>query len=187
MRKAEATRERILDAATAEFAQYGIAGARVERIAKAAAGNKNLIYMYFGSKEQLLETVLNRNLRKVYEVVPFTPEDLPGYTGRLFDFAMEHPDLMRLMAWFGLERQGAGLAERQATFTVKLRAMSKAQKDGIIRSDFTPAFILTVITTMASAWTSVNPFGNAINPHALKHQRALRNSVMQLVREMTTR
>ena len=33
-----ATRQRIIDAATEEFAQHGIAGARVERIVAAAAG-----------------------------------------------------------------------------------------------------------------------------------------------------
>ena len=36
MRNAEASRERILDAALAEFSAYGIAGARVDRIAQAA-------------------------------------------------------------------------------------------------------------------------------------------------------
>lgn len=39
-RDAEATRCRILAAATAEFAAHGIAGARVDRIAKAAQSHK---------------------------------------------------------------------------------------------------------------------------------------------------
>ena len=46
-RDAEATRRRLLDAATAEFAAYGIAGARVDRIAaearsSAASGTASL-------------------------------------------------------------------------------------------------------------------------------------------------
>ena len=44
MRNAEATKERILEAALAEFSDHGIAGARVDRIAQAARCNKNLIY-----------------------------------------------------------------------------------------------------------------------------------------------
>lgn len=40
MRNAEATRERILEAAMAEFSAFGIAGARVDRIAKTAGCNK---------------------------------------------------------------------------------------------------------------------------------------------------
>ena len=48
-----ATRARLLDAAHSEFAERGLAGARVDRIAAAAQANKQAIYAYFGSKEQL--------------------------------------------------------------------------------------------------------------------------------------
>ncbi|MEV4894943.1 helix-turn-helix domain-containing protein, partial [Nonomuraea sp. NPDC055795] len=51
MSRAEATKSRILQAATAEFAAYGFAGARVDRIAQAASVNKNLIYVYFTNKD----------------------------------------------------------------------------------------------------------------------------------------
>src|SRR5580698_5133060 len=104
MGNAEATRERILEAALAEFSAYGVAGARVDRIAATAGCNKNLIYIYFENKETLFVTVLQRHLARIYDELPFTPEDLPGYAARTFDFAMANPDLMRLMAWFGLEQ-----------------------------------------------------------------------------------
>ncbi|MFD6108194.1 TetR/AcrR family transcriptional regulator, partial [Nocardia salmonicida] len=55
MSRADATKARILQAATDEFATYGIAGARVDRIAKTAGANKNLIYIYFGGKDQLFD------------------------------------------------------------------------------------------------------------------------------------
>src|SRR5215472_12727986 len=108
VRNAEASRERILDAAMAEFSAYGIAGARVDRIAQMAGCNKNLIYIYFESKENLFATVLQKNLSRVYEDLPFTPNDLPGFAVRAFDYAMVHPDLMRLIAWFGLEQRVDG-------------------------------------------------------------------------------
>jgi AcrR family transcriptional regulator len=57
-RDAEATKARILAAATAEFARSGFAGARVDRIARAAKANKQMIYHYFGSKERLFAAVL---------------------------------------------------------------------------------------------------------------------------------
>jgi TetR/AcrR family transcriptional regulator len=47
------TRGRILDAAVAEFASYGLAGARTDRIAQTAGVNKALLYYYFQSKEKL--------------------------------------------------------------------------------------------------------------------------------------
>jgi len=52
------TRDRILSAALDEFTEFGQAGARVDRIARAAGVNKAMIYYHFSSKEKLfLETV----------------------------------------------------------------------------------------------------------------------------------
>jgi AcrR family transcriptional regulator len=81
-----------------------VAGARVDRIAATAGCNKNLLYVYFGSKENLFTAVLELHLVRVYEDIPFTPDDLPGFAGRVFDFAMTRPDLMRLLAWSTLEQ-----------------------------------------------------------------------------------
>lgn len=52
--------ERILVAATEEFAQHGIAGARVDRIAANAKANKQLIYHYYETKQGLYEAVMGR-------------------------------------------------------------------------------------------------------------------------------
>jgi AcrR family transcriptional regulator len=56
--RATATRQRILDAATTEFAAHGLAGARVDEIAARANANKRMLYAYFGGKEELWLTVL---------------------------------------------------------------------------------------------------------------------------------
>ena len=52
-----ATRDRILEVATREFAEHGIAGARIERIVAAARTNKAQLYAYFGSKEGLFDAI----------------------------------------------------------------------------------------------------------------------------------
>ena len=62
-RDAEATRQAILAAATAEFARKGLGGARVDEIAARARANKRMIYHYFGNKEGLYLAALER----VYE------------------------------------------------------------------------------------------------------------------------
>lgn len=54
------TRERILDAATQEFAARGLGGARVDAIAARARANKRMIYHYFGNKEDLFLAVMER-------------------------------------------------------------------------------------------------------------------------------
>ena len=57
-RDAYRTRAAILDAATTEFARYGLGGARVDRISAAAGANKRMLYYYFGDKEGLFLAVL---------------------------------------------------------------------------------------------------------------------------------
>ena len=57
-RDPERSRQRILDVAIAEFAQFGLGGARVDRITKKAGVNARMLYHYFGSKEHLFTAVL---------------------------------------------------------------------------------------------------------------------------------
>lgn len=53
-----AVRRRILDAAAEAFAREGFAGARVERIARAAGVNKAGLYYHVGNKGRLFEEVM---------------------------------------------------------------------------------------------------------------------------------
>jgi AcrR family transcriptional regulator len=57
-RPPEETRERILRVAAGEFAAKGLAGARVDEIARRAQANKQLVYYYFGGKLGLYNEVL---------------------------------------------------------------------------------------------------------------------------------
>jgi AcrR family transcriptional regulator len=97
-----ATKERILAAATAEFAAYGVAGARVDRIAAQAKANKRAIYDYFGDKNKLFAVVVERALAELAEAVP-PSGDLPGYAEHLFAYHRAHPEALRLVMWEALE------------------------------------------------------------------------------------
>jgi AcrR family transcriptional regulator len=57
-RDSEGTRRRILEAATGQFAKFGLAGARTDAIAEVAGSNERMLYYYFGSKELLYVAVL---------------------------------------------------------------------------------------------------------------------------------
>lgn len=58
--RAAATRQRLLDAALIEFAEKGLAGARVDEIAARAGANKRMLYAHFGAKDGLWLAVLER-------------------------------------------------------------------------------------------------------------------------------
>jgi AcrR family transcriptional regulator len=184
MRNSEATRQRILDAALAEFSAHGIAGGRVDRIAQAAGCNKNLIYIYFEDKETLFATVLRKHLIRVHEEQPFTPDDLPGYAAKVFDFAMANPDLLRLLAWSTLEDPN-GSAERLAALDVKVAALSEAQKAGHVGAAFPPRFLLTALLSLAMAWSVASPFGSSADSKTAEHPAAIRKNLAEAVRLLT--
>lgn len=112
--RAAATKEALLAAAHDEFAQHGIAGARVDRIARRAGVNKERIYGYFGSKEKLFDAVVKRALDDFARVTAGPGDDGPvEYVGRLFDYYREHPDLLRLLMWESLHERTDDLPDRQ--------------------------------------------------------------------------
>ncbi|GAA4572501.1 TetR family transcriptional regulator [Planotetraspora kaengkrachanensis] len=157
-RDADQTRKRLLEAAAAEFAAFGIAGARVDRIAEAAGCNKAMIYAYFGNKDQLFDAVFTALVAATIEHVPFDAEDLPGYAGRLFDRYEDDLATVRLATWYRLERpHGAPLQAIVASNTTKLEKVARAQRDGVVPDRYSPAEILTLVIATAGAWASVTP------------------------------
>lgn len=58
------TMANILQVATAEFADKGLAGARIDEIAALTSTSKRMIYYYFGSKEGLFIAVLEDAYRR---------------------------------------------------------------------------------------------------------------------------
>lgn len=181
MKNSEETRKRILHAATEEFASFGIAGARIDRIAKASRSNKSLIYVHYGSKEGLFTEVLAQHLKDVYKTVHFTAGDLPGYAAGLFDFAMDHPELMRLVMWCGLEQRKEWPLDEWSSFDAQLKGIAEAQSGGKVASDYSPRFLLTLILSIATAWTAANPFGFSIEPDAVEHRDVLREAILLAV------
>src|SRR4051812_6951300 len=101
---AHATRQRLLTAASAEFAEHGIAGARADRIAAAAKSNKAQIYHYCGSKDVLFDAVFDNLVTATVRATPLDPADLPGYAAGLFDGYERDPQIPRLATWYRLER-----------------------------------------------------------------------------------
>jgi AcrR family transcriptional regulator len=155
-RDSQATRAKLLAAATAEFASHGVAGARVDRIAAAAGANKQLIYAYFGSKDALFDTVLADGCGALAEQVPFDADDIPGYVGRLFDYALEHPELYRLVTWATLERPEAVAEFERESYGAKLKVIATAQRAGRLDTSLAPADLLALVMGVAAAWFSAS-------------------------------
>ncbi|GAB2731310.1 TetR/AcrR family transcriptional regulator [Nocardia thraciensis] len=104
-KRSDATRQALLRAARDEFAEYGLAGARVDRIAEAAGVNKERIYGLFGSKDKLFDVILIESLDEFSDVVQPLADTEPGdYVGKLFRYHRDNPQLLRLLLWEALHR-----------------------------------------------------------------------------------
>ncbi|MFE6637926.1 TetR family transcriptional regulator [Streptomyces tendae] len=152
-----ATHRRILDVATREFAEHGIAGARVERIVAAARTNKAQLYAYFGSKDGLFDAIFFGSLDRIVNVVPIDADDLADWAVRLYDEYLRRPDLIRLATWARLERRPAGhlVDDADRRDDAKLRAIAEAQAAGRVRPG-EPFDVLALVIAMSMAWSPVS-------------------------------
>ncbi|WP_102161475.1 TetR/AcrR family transcriptional regulator [Zhihengliuella halotolerans] len=113
----EATRRKLLDAATAQFARVGLAGARVDSIAREAGVNKERIYQYFGDKGGLFAAVLATEVEHLLEGISVAGNGasaLGHVAGALHDRVAMRPHLARLLAWESLELSEPVSAESRA-------------------------------------------------------------------------
>jgi len=177
-----ATSRRILDAAAVEFAERGIAGARVDRITAAAQTNKAQVYGYFGSKDGLFDAVLADLADGLQGVVEFDADDLPGSAVQLYDESLRRPELIRLMAWLRLERRPTGRLSG-SDHGPKLEAIAGAQAAGRIRAG-DPSDLMTLVIEMALAWSATSAlYAATLDDPAADHERrrALLHSSVQRV------
>jgi AcrR family transcriptional regulator len=150
-----ATRRRLLDAATAEFSRYGIAGARVDRIAEAAEANKAQIYAWFSSKDGLFDAVFAEHLALIVDLVPLDATDLPGYAVRLYDAYLERPSVVLLATWARLERLPTGdlLTTAAKDVATKLDAIRAAQSEGLVDPELAPRDVHSMVIALSMSWS----------------------------------
>ncbi|MFD3733108.1 TetR family transcriptional regulator [Streptomyces sp. NPDC058632] len=177
----DTTRERILAAAMEEFARHGIAGARVDRIAKRARTSKERVYAYFRSKEALYAHVAGREFSVIAEAVQIDPSDLPGYAGRLFDYFTARPDHHRLITWGRLELADAAATEddpTRAAIVRKLDQLSQAQQAGQLSPAWDPADVLALVNQIATTWAAQPELAEAAAEHATDSSTAARRDAV---------
>lgn len=153
----EATRARILAAAMTEFAEHGLAGARINRIAADAQASKERLYAYFPSKESLFAAVCGQMVTEVAEQTALTADDLPGYVGRLFDHHVQHPENARLHDWLSLiPGDLAGQDEVNTALVDKLNEIRRGQRDGLVDPSWDPVDLFLLIIDITKSMAAPN-------------------------------
>jgi len=103
----EVVKGRILEAAGRLFAQHGVNGVSIRKIAAEAGINHALIFRYFGSKDGLVTAILRRDLSGLRNVFSVMPEPLSVAISNLrkllLNFLNEDQDLVKLIVRSGLD------------------------------------------------------------------------------------
>jgi hypothetical protein len=139
-------------AAKKEFADRGLSGARINRIAAEASASKERLYAYFPSKERLFAAVTEQLVADVADGTELRGDDIPGYVGRLFDNYVRNPEDARLHDWLGFsstETNGAGVLALKA----KLDEIRRGQQAGHIDTSWDPAQLLIVLIEITKSMT----------------------------------
>lgn len=154
MRTTNELRDEILAAARAEFAQYGLAGARIDRIAKAANASKERLYAHFGDKEALFRDVVATDSKEFFAAVELRSDAVPEFVGEIFDLAQSRPEHLRMITWAKLEGfpldkpeiDGADPPDRA------IGALQQARAEGHVDPRWEPQQLLVLLFAVALAW-----------------------------------
>jgi len=196
-RDPERTRELILAAATAEFAAKGIGGARVDAIAASAGANKRMIYHYFGNKQLLYLSVLERMYEEIRDAeTALRLEQLEPRAAmrRLvefsFDYYTDHPHFIRLLDNENLHKarnlkRSPGIRQRNSPLVAMIEdLLRRGAASGEFRSGVNPVQLYISIAGLgyfyfANIYTLSAIFGLDLQAEAARAQR--RQHVVEVV------
>ncbi len=160
----------IIEVATHEFSEKGLAGARIDVIAEAMRTSKRMIYYYFGSKEGLYIRVLEEAYRRIREIETrlhlqdLAPEDaLRRLVGFTIDYQLANPDFIRLVMTENIHR-GEYLAQSKLIQKLNVPAIEglrgvyeRGVRAGVFRSGLDPVDLHMSISALS--------FFNTANRH----------------------
>jgi len=187
--RAAATRSRILDAAFLEFANHGLAGARVDEIAARAGANKRMLYAHFGSKEALWLEVLEatytakRAEERAVEVADLPPrEAMARLVAFNLRYVARHPEFLAILHQENLHRAAylASSARVQALYSPLLETLrgvlARGEAAGSFRPGVDPLQLYVSILGLshfylANRFTLSTIFGAALDTEAALAER----------------
>jgi AcrR family transcriptional regulator len=175
LRDADRSQNTILAAARDEFAEFGLGGARMDRIAERAGLNKRLIYYYFEDKEKLFQAVLEQTYLDIREeerklnLLGLKPaEAVRRLVEFTWDYYLEHPEFLTLLNSANLHRaRHLAESDRAREMNSPLIAMlaeiiERGQREGSFRGGIDPVQLYVSIAGLSYFYLSNNHTLSAI-------------------------
>jgi AcrR family transcriptional regulator len=197
-RDPERTRQKILAAATEEFARYGLGGARVDRIAARAGANKRMLYYYFRDKDNLFLAALEgryahiRAAERALELEHLEPRRaLRRLVGFTWDYFLAHPEFMTLLNSENLHkgrhvRRSRSVPEMHTPLVETLRGvLRRGERAGVFRRGIDPVQLYISIAGegyfyLSNCYTLSQIFGRDLMTRKALAERARHNADMIL-------
>jgi len=169
-------RDTILAAARSEFARYGLAGARIDRIAKSAAASKERLYAHFSDKEALFRGVVAADLAEFFAAVTLRGDAVAEFVGDIYDLACRRPEHLRMMTWANLEGLVLDPPPVEGGESAAVRdigVIKAAQAAGQVDAEWEPSDLLVLLFGIGLAWAqSPLPDALADDPAVVAARRA---------------
>ncbi len=186
LRDADRSQATILAAARDEFAEHGLGGARMERIAERASLNKRLIYYYFEDKEALFGAVLEQAYRDIrgaeqaLHLLDLPPADaLRRLVEFTWNYYLAHPEFLTLLNSANLHKARHLVASTRARelnsplVETLGQILERGRREGQFRGGVDPVQLYVSIAGMAYFYLSNNHTLSAIFGRDLKSPKAL--------------
>ncbi|MCV7194348.1 TetR family transcriptional regulator [Mycolicibacterium brumae] len=152
MRNGEELRGEILTAAREEFARYGLAGARIDRVAKNARASKERLYAHFGDKETLFREVVTADAARFFTAVLPRPDALAEFVGEIYDLARANPEHLRMVTWARLEGLSLLPPDTPAVPPPAIDVVATGQRSGHIDAGWDPEELIVMLFGLALSW-----------------------------------
>jgi AcrR family transcriptional regulator len=168
-------RDEILAAARAEFAQFGLAGARIDRIARAAAASKERLYAHFGDKETLFRGVVAADGAEFFRAVELRADAVPEFVGDIFDLAQSRPEHVRMITWAQLEGFPLDKPEIDGEHGPDraVAALEQARAEGHVDPAWEPQQLLVLLFAIGLGWAHwPDPAAATTDVHVVASRRA---------------
>jgi AcrR family transcriptional regulator len=148
------TRERILAAATKEFAAKGLAGARTRAIARRAGMNEQMIFHCFGSKEGLYRSVLDEELSRIATLLESREHmSFATHLATGFETLCDSDDQLRMWQWEALtggRRDLIAAEERRIFLRAEAAQLRRAKVRGNLPEDVDAELMLIASIALRS-------------------------------------
>ncbi|WP_426005254.1 TetR family transcriptional regulator [Paenarthrobacter sp. NyZ202] len=177
----ELTKSLLFTAAVAEFTEYGLAGARMDRIAATASVNKERIYQYFGNKEALFDKVLAAKQeqldKELYRLCTDGHLSVEELAGGVFDFYAADPGNARFWFWAALEK---GSATRLTGLENTKAVLASLQETAGLSENAARELLLTLMT-LCSASTALPQLEALIPDSSASRVHSRRKHIVEAV------